>query len=46
MEYQTKINGVVNNMKNENGVAWIYQNDAFIDTIVGEKSTLLAKVLK
>ncbi len=45
-EYQAKINGVVNNMKNDNGVAWIFQNNAFIDTVVGEKSSLLTKLLK
>jgi len=45
-EYQTKINGVVNNMRNDNGVAWIYKNNAFIETVVGEKSILMTKILK
>jgi len=45
-EYQSKISDVVTNMNNDNGVAWIYQNNAFIDTVVGEKSNLLAKSLK
>ncbi len=45
-EYQAKINGVVNSMNNDNGVAWIYQNNAFIDIEVGEKASLLSKLLK
>ena len=45
-EYQAKINGVVNNMNNDNGVAWIYQNNAFIDMEVGEKASILSKLLK
>ena len=45
-EYQIKINSVVNNMNNDNGVAWVYHNNAFIDTMVGEKANLLTKLLK
>jgi hypothetical protein len=45
-EYQTKINGVIDNMNNDNGVAWLYYNNAFIDAIVGENASLLKKLLK
>ena len=46
MEYQAKLNSVVNNMTNDNGVAWIYQDNAFIDIEVGEKASVLSKLLK
>jgi hypothetical protein len=45
-EYQAKIIGVVDNVNNDNGVAWIYQNNSFIDIIVGERASLLSKLLK
>ena len=45
-EYQSKINSVVDNMRNDIGVAWIYQNNDFIETVVGEKAILLTKLLK
>jgi hypothetical protein len=45
-EYQCKIINVVNNMKNESEVAWIYQDNAFSDIVVGEKALLLIKYLK
>jgi hypothetical protein len=45
-EYQSKISDVVNNMNNDDGVAWIYKNNAFIDITVGEQASLLSKLLK
>ena len=45
-EYQAKVNGVVNILNNDDGVAWIYQNNAFIDINVGEHAILLSKSLK
>jgi hypothetical protein len=42
-EYQNKINSAVDNMKNDNGVAYIYHDNDFIDVEVGEKSVLLSK---
>jgi hypothetical protein len=36
---------VVNSIKYDNGVAWIYQNNAFIEVIVGEKANLLLSEL-
>ncbi len=46
VEYQAKLNSIVNNMNNDNGVAWIYQNNAFIDIEVGEKASILSKLIK
>jgi hypothetical protein len=44
-EYQKKIKNVVNNIKYENGVAWVYRDNAFIEVIVGERANLLLNEL-
>jgi hypothetical protein len=44
-EFKTKVTAVVNNMKNDHGVAWIYHNNAFINIMVGENAILLTKAL-
>jgi hypothetical protein len=41
-DYKNKIVGVVNNMINDKKVAWIYQNNGFIDIEVGEYAYILA----
>jgi hypothetical protein len=46
MDYKKKIQNVVNNMKNDKKVAWIYKNSDFIDIEVGEYASILAKKLK
>jgi hypothetical protein len=45
-EYKKKVESVVNNLKKDKGVAWIYQNDAYIDIEVGEMAVILANKLK
>lgn len=46
MEYKKKIESIVNNMKNDKKVAWIYRNNDFIDIEVGELADKLANKLK
>jgi hypothetical protein len=46
MDYKKNIQNVVNNMKNDKKVAWIYKNSDFIDIEVGEYASILAKKLK
>jgi hypothetical protein len=46
MEYQKKIDSLVNKMKIDKGVAWIYQNNSFIDIQVGYNANILANNLK
>jgi hypothetical protein len=45
MDYKKKIESVVNNMKNDKKVAWIYHNNDFIDIEVGEYAFKLANKL-
>jgi hypothetical protein len=46
MDYRKKIESAVNNMKNDKKVAWIYQDNDFIDIEVGEYAFILANKLK
>jgi hypothetical protein len=46
IEYKMKVESIVNSMKEDRGVAWIYQNNGFIDIEVGYKSHILANKLK
>jgi hypothetical protein len=46
MDYKKKIENMVNNIKIDKKVAWIYKNNGFIDTEVGEHAYLLADKLK
>ncbi len=45
-EYQKKVQGLVNNIKNDYGVAWTYHNDAFIDIEVGYYASIMANKLE
>ena len=44
-DYKKKVESAVNNMKNNKGVAWIYQKNGFIDIEVGEKALILSNTL-
>jgi hypothetical protein len=46
MDYKKKIESVINNLKSDKKVAWIYKNNDFIDIEVGELSLVLANKLK
>jgi hypothetical protein len=46
MDYKKKIEKLVNNLKIDNKVAWIYQNNGFIDIEVGEHAYILVNKLK
>jgi hypothetical protein len=46
MDYKKKIENAVNNMKNDKKVAWIYQNNDFIDIEVGEYAFILINKFK
>ncbi len=45
-EYQKKVQRVVDNIKNDKGVAWVYHNNDFIDIEVGYAASILANKLK
>jgi len=45
-EYTIKVERIVNNMNTDKGVAWIYQNNDFIDIEVGYYAHILANKLK
>jgi hypothetical protein len=45
VEYKKKIEKLVKNIKIDKKVAWIYQNNGFIDIEVGEHASILAKKL-
>jgi hypothetical protein len=45
-EYQKKLESVVNNLKDDLRVAWVYKNNAFIDMEVGNVASILANKLK
>ena len=45
-EYKKKIENVINNIKNDDKVAWIYKNNAFIDIVVGHNAHNIALELK
>jgi HEAT repeat protein len=45
MDYKKKIEKLVNNLKIDNKVAWIYQNNGFIDIEVGEHASILVNNL-
>ncbi len=44
-EYRHELINSINNMKNDHGVAWIYNNGGFIDIEVGEKAKIVAEML-
>jgi hypothetical protein len=46
IEYKMKVESIVNSMKEDRGVAWIYKNNGFIDIEVGYNSHILANKLK
>jgi hypothetical protein len=46
MDYKKKIEKLVNNLKIDNKVAWIYQNNGFIDIEVGEHASILVNKFK
>jgi hypothetical protein len=46
MDYKKKVENLVNNIKIDNKVAWIYKNDGFIDIEVGEYAYIVANKLK
>jgi hypothetical protein len=46
MDYKKKVENLVNNIKIDNKVAWIYQNNGFIDIEVGEYAYIVANKLK
>ena len=45
-EYQEKVQKAIQSMTIDRGVAWVYQNSAFIDVQVGEMSDIVANKLK
>jgi len=45
-EYTIKVERIVNNMNTDKGVAWVYQNNDFIDIEVGYYAQILANKLK
>jgi hypothetical protein len=45
-EYLEKVYKTINDMVNDDGVAWIYKNNAFIDIQVGEMSIIVTIKLK
>jgi hypothetical protein len=46
MDYKKKVENLVNNIKIDNKVAWIYKNDGFIDIEVGEYAYIVANKFK
>ena len=45
-EYKKRISMIVNNLINDEGVAWIYLNDGFYDIEVGEHAKILTEKMK
>jgi hypothetical protein len=46
MDYKKKVENLVNNIRIDNKVAWIYQNNGFIDIEVGEYAYIVANKFK
>jgi hypothetical protein len=46
MDYKKKVENLVNNIKIDNKVAWIYKNNGFIDIEVGEYAYIVANKFK